>query len=411
MKLRFTNSLNRVGFYITFVLLMACVGCAGPMTPFGAISQMSGKPEVSPLAKDIGESKSETEARTQQPLQVTTKDTKFNDSGTTSDILTKTKSLLLGSGARPVILFSPDRQHLHGKSRFVITIKDGLGVPRTPDLTLLYNGYDLTTRLLAQAEMQTSEGGKTLKVIFPNLRLLADRDNKIEVVYRHSKHDNYMFARHMPPTCDIFADEPVVNLEGFKLSPHLIKTIHKLSLAENVNPSFMTGLIAQESGFNQKAVSWAKAIGLTQVTSLAEQEISKFNADWPRYGNIQDISTPIVKAMILSGKINANNEWRLDPQLSIKGGITYVKLLAAYWRRPDNWAKIVSHYRDPEQGFTEVLLASYNSGFVRVGNALEHDGPNWIRDDELREARKYVNRVMSYCYHFAKSGDEDADPT
>lgn len=377
-----------------FLLGLFCSACAGPTTPFGAKTSLYLKAAIEkkgpaePSADDVAHG-------VRAP----------------AGIVQRTQNLLLGSGAKPEIKFTPDRQVLHGRTEFTITVTDSLGVAANPDLTILYNGHDMTARFLSQAKTETAAGGTKLKLRFPNLRILPDRDNKIEVVYRHSKYDPYVFARYQPPVCDVFEEKQVMRTGTFKLSSDLLKTIHKMSTEHRINPAFLAGLIAQESAFNHRAVSWAKAIGLTQITGGAEQEVTKFYAHWPRYEGMDQISAPIVKAMILSGQINSKNEWRLNPQMSIRGGLTYLTLLSNYWRRPENFSKISAQFKNPEEGFSQIILASYNSGFVRVGNALERSGGNWIREDALREARKYVYRVMSYCYHFSHQGDQDADPT
>jgi hypothetical protein len=391
---------THMGTGLILLLSLICTACAGPTTPFGALTsvkpQMPG-PDADARAQTAQAQEIALPAKTSEEKPVS--------------FMKKTETFILGSGAKPKIKFTPSRQSLHGKSQFGIIIHDDKGIPHTPDVTILYNGYDLTRRFLAQARTELSADGQELRLNFPNLRLLADRDNKVEVLYRHSRHDSYVFGRFLPPSCNVFDTQPVLQTEGFRLSPQIIKSIHKISIERKINPSLTTGLIAQESGFDYKAVSWSRAIGLTQITSLAEQEVSKVYSEWPRYYEISSIPLPMLKAMIISGKINSKNEWRLDPALSIRGGVAYLALLTNYWRRPDNFAKIVAVFKDPEQGFAQVVLASYNSGFVRVGDALERTGGNWIRENELKEARKYVNRVMSYCYHFSHQGDDDADAT
>jgi soluble lytic murein transglycosylase-like protein len=51
---------------------------------------------------------------------------------------------------------------------------------------------------------------------------------------------------------------------------------------------------------------------------------------------------------------------------------------------------------------TKLLLASYNSGYARVLTALRTYGKNWITSPELHEARRYVNRISSYCDYFSQ---------
>lgn len=388
-----------------FILCLFTVGCAGPATPFGAVAVVVPvKPAVKPMeivtVEDRTEEKRIEEKRTEEKAVVT-------EVRVPASIIQRTKNFLLGSGAKPTIHFSPDRQVLHDRTTFQIRIEDNLGIQASPDVTILYNGQDLTDKFMAQAKDEIVDSGRTYKLTFPNLRLLAGRENKVEVVYRHSKNDNYVFARYQPPTCGALNYDPVITTGSFKLKDSMLKTIDKMSKEHKINPAFFAGLIAQESAFDHQAISWAKAIGLTQVTSVAEEEILKYYSAWPRYEGVRGMPMPILKTMILSGEINAKNEWRLNPVMSMRGGLTYLSLLSQYWRRPDNFSKIAAQFKDPEEGFTQVLLASYNSGFVRVGSAMDRSGPNWVKEEDLKEARKYIGRILSYCYHFSHSGDDN----
>ncbi|MEQ1876983.1 MAG: transglycosylase SLT domain-containing protein [Bdellovibrionia bacterium] len=403
------------GFAFLFGVLTSA--CAGPMTPFGAVNTVVPEHKlakvqpagVAPAAEPI---KIAARAKTIEPAKladaVRPEDRKVAPAREPAGLLRKTQTMFLGSGAKPEIRFSPDRQVLHDRTKFTIRINDNMGVPKAPDVTILYNGHDLTGKFMAQAKTELENGGQSLKISFPNLRVLPDRDNKIEVVYRHSKYDPYIFSRYQAPTCDVSEYLPVVKTDGFKLKAAMIRQISKLSEEHKVNPSFFAGLVAQESAFDHRAISWAKAIGLTQITSLAEQEVAKYNSKWPRYEGVAGMPMPMLKSLIMSGEINSKNEWRLNPHLSLRGGLTYLNLLSNYWRRPDNYAKIAAQFKNPEEGFAQVLLASYNSGFVRVGQALERSGTNWIKENDLREARKYVGRVLSYCYHFSHEEDDGA---
>ena len=108
--------------------------------------------------------------------------------------------------------------------------------------------------------------------------------------------------------------------------------------------------------------------------------------------------------MIANGKVNASNEWRLNPGLSIQGGAEYLTYLAEYWSRPDKRAQLEKYVGDDDYALSLVMLASYNSGGSRVSAAIDADGKKWLQDDELGEARKYVRRVASYCDYFGGSG-------
>ena len=189
---------------------------------------------------------------------------------------------------------------------------------------------------------------------------------------------------------------------AFRVPASYVESINDLAGESKINASFFAGLIAQESSFDPNAVSSAKAIGLTQITKVAEDEIIKDFPNFPRHPKINAISLPYLKTLIMLGNINQKNEWRLDPEYSMQGGISYLRYLDNYWHKPQNLEMVKSVYVDTDQGLTDVIMASYNSGASRVKRALETKGYNWINDEELGEAKKYVGRVSSYCYHFAE---------
>lgn len=353
------------------IAALLLVGCAGPTTPFGA------KP-VSQFFNNVKRALSRGPANENAPS----------------------------------IQFSPHRQVLHGRSRFTITIEDLAGIQKDFRLQVNYNGVDMTNTFLAQAHLNR-ENEKKLRVTFPNLRLPATKDHDIEVVYWHSLDESETpLSRHYgKPECFAFKPEPVKNTGEFKNVDRIVRLLNQVARDEKVNPSFIAGLIAQESGFDSRAVSSAKAIGLTQVTSLGEAEFIDDYKHWPRFPELSDMSAPIVKLNILTGTINSENEWRLDPKLSISGGVAYIEYLDNYWRRPEAMSMVSSHYTNPEDVLTSLILASYNSGAARVSNALRKYGKNWLSvESELSEARKYVNRVTSFCDYFSNGEDEDATP-
>lgn len=349
--------------------MILLVGCAGPTTPFGA------KP-VSQFFTNV------------------------------RNILSRAPSSENG----PSIQFTPHRQVLHGRSRFTITIEDLAGIQKDYRLQVNYNGVDMTNTFLSQANIN-KENEQKLRITFPNLRLPASKEHDIEVVYWHSLDESELPSnRHYgKPQCYAFKPSPVRNTGEFKNAERYVRIVNQLSNQEKMNPSFIAGLIAQESGFDAQAVSTSKALGLTQVTSIGEAEVIDDYKHWPRFPELTDMSVPLVKLNVLTGKINSENEWRLDAKLSIAGGMAYVEYLDSYWKRPEALSIVSSHYQNPDDIMTSLILASYNSGAARVSNALRKYGKNWlISDTELGEARKYVNRVTSFCDYFSTGEDEDA---
>ena len=191
-----------------------------------------------------------------------------------------------------------------------------------------------------------------------------------------------------------------------KIPKSVRNAVEAISSDEGVNPSLVAGLIAQESAFNPMAVSSAKAIGLTQVTELAGKHVLATYKDYPTYPNLNEYSVPMIKTLIVTGEVNSDNEWRLNPQTSIKGGIHYLKFVENYWLKKNNRLLMLEHYKNENEILDDLILASYNSGPFRVKTALSKKGTNWLQSDKLGEARKYVRKVKSYCYHFAANNSK-----
>jgi hypothetical protein len=343
--------------------LSTLVGCAGPMTPFGAVG-------VLPKASD------------------------------TEDTATLSKQ-------GPRVRFTPDRQVLHTASNFSVIIEDPEGVPNDFKLTVNYNGIDVSRQFLAHAEWTNVDPiGHEVRLTTKFLRLLPTRDNKVKVKYWHSPASQPVVAQYLPPVCSAFtASQMVFSVPDFDAPLAVLQLINQNANRAKLNPYFIAALVAQESGFDPQALSYSKAIGLTQVTSLGESEIIKRGGDWPRYPGLGEMPLPFLKLAILNGRINGGNEWRLDPALSIAGGVEYLNYLSEYWGKREKRAQVEKRLGPSETALSEVILASYNSGASRVSDALEAHGLDYLQDEELGEARKYVRRVVSYCDHFEHRED------
>ena len=113
------------------------------------------------------------------------------------------------------------------------------------------------------------------------------------------------------------------------------------------------------------------------------------------------MSYPFLKIAVLNRQIHAGNEWRLDPSLSIKGGVEYVGRLADYWNRPEKKAQLKWISANPDDAFADVLLASYNAGPKRVSDAIERSHHLWLQDAEIPGTITYIRRSESFCDQFA----------
>lgn len=345
----------------SLTMSLGLAGCAGPMSPFGAIHGFGIK------AKTIY-----------------------------SQIVPST-----GDGA--ILHFSPQRQVLHGASSFSVVIEDPEGVPDDFQLNLIYNGEDVTEQFMAKAERKYLDRlGRQLKLTSRSLRLLPERDNAIYVKYRGSAGREEVVRQFAPPVCSAFVhDRGPASLPEFQPGPGVLESINRHSTAKRINPFLVAGLIAQESAFDPRALSRSKALGRTQITTLGEGEVIKrTEGEWPRHPEVPQMSLLELRLAILGGKVHAGNEWRLNPDLSVRGGIEYLDYIAGYWRRPEKREQIDKYLGSTDLSMSELMLASYNSGPSRVSEALNRRAADWIKDEELGEARKYVRRVNSYCDQF-----------
>lgn len=296
----------------------------------------------------------------------------------------------------PEINFTPKVQTLHESRDFTIKIKDTARVNKDSKVTFYYNNEDITFLIESISTRSITKDKITYQV--KSLTLPPGEDHKFVVLYQR-ENDSQVIPKEYPfPKCDIYEE---VNLayNNLKTSKKIKNAINRIALKNDVNKALIAGLIAQESSFNPKAVSWAKAVGLTQVTPLAEKQILEAITSWSIYPNWNRMPASILKGHVRSGKMNKENDWKLNPQTSIEGGIKYLKYLEHFWKRPQNKEAIPLTMRDKE-AYTSILLASYNSGPSRVKKRLLTHGDEWLKSRDLREAKKYIGKVKSYCNNF-----------
>jgi hypothetical protein len=331
-----------------------------------------------------------------------------------------------GRSSQPTLRFDPPSQNLHAAHTLNIVVDDPLGDPDESGLRVRYRGHDVTRSFLLQARYTRSplaSGGGRLVASVPWIRLSPLGEHLIEAEYARPGSDRVAGARLPPPICRAFERRKLTGPEGFgpegfrpagfKVDPRMGELIEQVSREMGFNPAFTAALIAQESGFDPKSVSLARAMGLTQVAPAAEEEVSGVFSRWPRYEGSNTYPAPILKYLVLSGEINAQNEWRLNPERSIRGGLLFAQRLADRWVDSEYFSKIrwtgdeggrsPASDGDAEVARTRLVLASYNSGYARVHQSIGRLGPAWLTAPELKEARRYVNRIFSYCAAFERA--------
>ncbi|WP_164848264.1 lytic transglycosylase domain-containing protein [Halobacteriovorax sp. HLS] len=343
------------------LILPFLVNCAGPYTPFGSAYA---------------------------PANLFTKDNTTQFAPETNEISPE----LIGAS----ISYIPKYQALHASKDFKIIINDIRKISTNPKVTFLYNGQDIS-KLIEQVSTKVISKNKIIYKI-ENLTLPPNEDHHFVVLYGRDN-DNQLLVKNYPyPKCD-YSKETKLSKTSIQEKAKIKKAIESITKSYKINSALVAGLIAQESSFNPKAVSWAKAVGLTQVTPVAEQQILTEDSDWSIYPNWGRMPASILKTYIQTGKINKDNDWKLNPETSIEGGIKYLNYLEYFWSRPQNKEAIPLHMRSGEL-YTSILLASYNSGPSRVKRRLLSHGKDWLRAHDLNEAKKYIGNVKSYCSHF-----------
>lgn len=355
---------------IKVVLMLGSItSCAGPMSPFGA----KGLPPVS-ASSDL---------------------MLGNDNSNKRDI-----SSLTIPKSNATIEFYPNYQSFHAGQDLSVIIHDPKGVILSSEIKFLYGDEDVGQKWRDYAKKEFSNDGRTLTLTMPKIRFLAGLDKRFVVAYRQRSDTPYSIGVLRQPICPIYELAAIRNPKAYPKSASMIGTIERSATELGINPNLLAGLVAQESGYNPKAVSVARALGLTQVTDAAGEHVLEKLTDAKSYEGISSMSYPELLLKIYSGEINAENEWRLNPSESLKGGLHYLNFLRDYWQSEENNRELTGVFAG-QVPWEDIILASYNSGPYRVKTAMRSHGKNWPYHPKLSEARKYVSKVRSYCQSFA----------
>ena len=295
-----------------------------------------------------------------------------------------------------VVEFHPKAQNFHQSGPLELKVTSSTPINSFFQWRAFYNHQDITQEIKALSVEEFSQDGKKFILRISRMRFLPGKDNHLVFYFRQGLIGPYVVKEFSTPSCPI--DGQVARLElpsdASKMRPAISLASEKFS----INSALLAGLIAQESQFNPKAVSHARALGLTQVTSGAAHHVREYFPQWPLYQSLDSMQVPHIKFLIAVGGINGNNDWRLNQEKSILGGASYLDYIQRYWRQ-DDASLLLSTLERPQM--EDILLASYHSGPYRVKNALRSLGEKWAYDHELNEARKYVGKVKSYCYHYS----------
>ena len=334
---------------------------------------------------------------------------------------------------REMVAFVPSRQVLHQPADLRIILAPHLA-PQVDslDLVVIYNGVDITQSFIKHQDrsenpladyatpqwltdnwrqllnqpspMATPLAPLALK--FPRLRLTPTQYHEIEFFARpRGSQEDYVRATFLPPHCELHDSQRVADTSPFSVEEEVLMLITEQAQKHEINPALLTGLIAQESGFRSGAVSSARAIGLTQVTPVAAVEIERRRPQWNRHPSLSRWRPWEIRQAISRERVTADQDWRLNPALSVEGGALYLQYLQSYWNMPHHVELLEQH---PDIDYTAVILASYNSGAARVKNRILEGESQWLEQPGLNEAFRYVNSINSYCYHFAQGSTTTA---
>lgn len=349
----------------TLALLLSCLpllaGCVGPSTPLGAVDRSAEGLEaaVRPSAAP---------APPEEPAR---------------------------------IFFSPAYQQVHGPYTWQVVVVDPAAGDR-PDasrLRVFYNGREVTesARFQFRVDYRRSgeQAGKALLLEMPHLRLRPLDDHEIVVEYTTAQGRPISSRYPFPAVQDLEGEEELASTGPFSVEGRVLEAVHEASRHYRLNPVLLVALIAQESSFNPNALSKARALGLTQVTHLAEQDIVRAFPDWPRYPDIQTFSRRKLGRLI-PRVIHGGNEWRLDPVKSVWGGAHYLAYLRDRLTHRANRSTMLLAGEDRERVVAEASLAAYNSGLNRTLYWMVRHRDRWLDQEDAQEAKRYVRKILSY---------------
>ena len=293
----------------------------------------------------------------------------------------------------------PTKQYYNSPFDLTIKIKD-----KDFDITkvkyeILYNNKKINRWFKTEEIIIPQNKKDEFFIHFKGISIRPGNKNEITFLYYPKNQKLPIAYKFGTPTCKISFNKTVNNTSPFRVPASLKNTINTKAQEYNYNPSLVAALIAQESSFNSRSLSFSRALGLTQITPIAHEEINKIKNQWRIYPDFEELPYLNLKAKIFARKINSKNDWRLDNSKAVEGGMLYLDYLQSYWSKESKNELLKSQFAD-NIPMTDILLASYNSGAARVRRAIERKGNDWLFDKKLNEARKYVRNINSYCYSF-----------
>ncbi len=385
-----------------FISAVVLSGCAGPTTPFGGLAPW----DLHHSENSLVEAQNEFEFNQSLPILSLT----LRHPASLADIEWNRRKSLQDKN-QPWVLMDPEQVNYVNPIVLRIYIHDPNNNGHRPKIRLTYDDWDLTAKIKDKSNWEKISE-TDWQFTSRQIKFSPARVGELKVSFFSRQTAHWVGTKLTEPSCIFTAqdqDQQIEQTGRFQVDGALLEKIQTLSKSNQVNPNLIAALIAQESGFNSRAVSMSRAIGLTQVTPVAEKEILSYHPEFPQYPGLNKYSFLRLLSLVKMQEIGPNEEWRLDPEQSIRGGITYLELVRDYWARfsftqlqnrtPASLVKNSRALSDQEELI--LTLASYNSGPARVKRAYLQDPKMWLKDENLSEARTYVHKISSYCANFS----------
>lgn len=326
--------------------LCALSSCAGPHSPFGAIEDHPKKDEL---------------------LRV--------PAATTAELPPELS-----------INFGPENLIYHKNFELTINVSDQEGIKELGQIAVTYNG-----REVQKGEWTLSNDHKEAQLKIPDLKFPSHLKHNLSVQYTK---DSKVYTKKLhPPQCQMLSEERLKSLGQFAEDEHMIRMVELIAKKHGLSPSFIVALVAQQSGFDPEYVGSEQRLGLMQIKTSDSFILSnqKNQRTWPSYPEIDQESRLGLYTKIMLGLINRNNEWRLDPEKALKGGLQYLKKLETFWSE------------HPAKERKDLVLASYYTGPYKVLKVYNSMGNNWKKSREMASVIPKIKEVQSHCFELSNA--------
>ncbi len=368
--------LSHASYTAFCIFLLLCGGCAGPYNAMGPDSPLRRGPSFSPVV-----------LQNDPDLFLVPR----------SDTYQK-RFPAQQSPSTSSISYGPDRMLFSLAGPLHVTIKSSSPLTDKHEIIVVLNGQEISH----QAK-KTIALPKTIFLDFNSTYFHKNLDYSFAIFFRNTSHDAWTYSVLSEADCSLTAQEHFYFPKESAGKYELLSDIETMSRKKHINPSFLYGLINQESSFNPKAFSHDLAVGLTQMTARAARQVSMSGPEWPLDERLESVSFIEGKYLIETGQIQGEMDWRLGPRKSVEGGIAYLRYLNDFWANYLHTLPPTDNL-NREQTMSNLVLASYNLGPARLKNILQ--GPRELQHSEWNKIRPYLRSIKTYCFQTSRGSYE-----